>query len=221
MSPAMNRPCTGRRLLLGTIAAGILGAALGAGRMGMALAQDHMHEHMPVPLAAPPGQVPTESIYNLDSAWRDQDGRRAALDTLRGTPRVVAMIYTSCQYVCPLIVDEMQQVERALSAGERAQVGFALFSFDPERDSVGALKAYAAKRSLDESRWRLYTGAADDVLDLAAVLGMRIRMEPDGEFSHSTIVTVLDREGLIRYQMLGLGQDRAALLAAVRAVLKR
>jgi protein SCO1 len=203
-------------LFLGWILTGILASGTAGLWIGIGRAQ----EHKMGPPEPAHGQMSTDSIYNLDSSWSDQDGQRVAIRTLRGKPRVVAGIYTKCKYECPLIVDEMKHVERALSADERARVGLALFSFDPERDSVGVLKAYAAERSLDESRWRLYTGTADDVLDLAAVLGMRIRKEPNGDFSHSTIITVLDREGVIRYQMLGLGQDRAPLLAALRAALK-
>ena len=194
----------------------ILVAGTGASPNGIAPA----HEHETLSSEPSHDQIPTDSIYNLDSSWTDQDGQRLAMPSLRGRPRVVAMIYTSCKYACPLIVDEMKRVERELSAEERARVGFALFSFDPERDSAGVLKAYAAKRGLDESRWRLYTGTADAVLDLAAVLGMQIRKEPDGEFSHSTLITVLDREGVIRYRMRGLDQDRAPLLAALRAALE-
>jgi protein SCO1/2 len=205
--------------LLGAIFTGILIAGMSGGHMRMTLAAEHEHETLaPV---SPRGEAPSDSIYQLGSAWTDQDGTRTSFSTLRGQIRIVAMFYSNCQYVCPLIVEEMKQVDLALSAGERAQVGFALFSFDPERDSPAVLKAYAAKRGLDESRWRVYTGSADAVLDLSAVLGMRIRKEPNGDFSHSAILTVLDRDGVIRYQMLGLGQERAPLLAALRTALKR
>jgi protein SCO1/2 len=217
----------GRMLLLGGVCSGMLVFALGGGFASSADAREREdmpmreHEHRMLEPASPRGEAPTDSIYHLDAVWTDQDGQRAAFPTLRGKARVIAMFYSNCQYVCPLIVDEMKHVEGALTPAERARVDFGLFSFDPERDTQGVLKAYAGKRSLDESRWRLYTGSPDAVLDLAAVLGMRIRKEPNGEFSHSAIITVLDREGIIRYQMLGLGQERAPLLAALRAALKR
>jgi protein SCO1/2 len=177
-------------------------------------------EHQTLPPAAE-GSAHTDSVYNLSSTWSDQDGARVPLGALRGRPQVVAMIYTHCQYVCPLIVNDMQRIERKLPAALRGKVGFALFSFDPERDSVAALKAYAAKRGLDGRRWRLYTGAPDDVLELAAVLGVRYRKEPNGEFSHSIIVTLLDREGIVRHQMLGQNQDPAPLLAAIAAAAEK
>ncbi len=178
------------------------------------------HQVLPPTAEAVERRIPTDSIYHLDSQWLDQDGARIPLGALRGKPQIVAMIYTNCEYVCPLIVDEMKRVEQALPADVREQVVFSLFSFDPERDSVAVLKAYAAKRNLDGRRWRLYTGQPDDVLELAAVLGVRFRKEPNGDFSHSTIITVLDRSGVIRHQLLGLKQDDAPLLEAVKVATK-
>ena len=200
---------------------GLLAVAIAGVLSGTAASRAYAHEHDTMPMdQGPRAPVPTDSIYNSDAAWTDHDGKRVTLKSLGGKPQIVAMFYTTCQYVCPLIVDEMKHVERELGPEARSQVGFALFSFDPERDSPTVLKAYAAKRELDTHRWRLYTANSGDVLELAALLGVRFRKEPDGEFSHSTIITVLDRQGVIRYQMLGLNQDRGPLLKAVRAALQ-
>lgn len=203
---------------LKTWSAAVLGLCVIAA--GVPGAFGHEHEMMMPPAQESERQTPTDSIYNLAATWTAQDGTRTELGALRGKPQVVAMFYTSCQYVCPLIVDRMKSIEGALTAEERGQTGFALFSFDPVRDSSAVLKAYAAKRELDLQRWRLYSGTADDVQDLAALLGVRYRQEPDGDFSHSTIITVLDRQGVIRYQLVELDQDRTALLQALRAALK-
>jgi protein SCO1/2 len=175
------------------------------------------HEVLPPAAGAGQGTLPGESVYQLESTWTDQDAARVPVGALQGKAQVVAMFYTNCQYVCPLIVDEMKKLEREIPELMRTQVGFALFSFDSARDTAAVLKAYEGKRDLDGRRWRMYTGAPDQVLELAAVLGVRYRKEPSGEFSHSAIITVLDRNGVIRYQMLGLNQDRAPLVNALRA----
>lgn len=185
--------------------------------MAPGLGAPHEHETLP---PAERGTLPSESVYQLESTWTDQDSVRVPIGALKGKPQVVAMFYTNCQYVCPLIVDEMKKVDREMSEPLRQQFGFALFSFDSERDSAAVLKAYVGKRDLDGRRWRLYTGTPDEVLELAAVLGVRYRKEPSGEFSHSAIITVLDRNGVIVYQMLGLNQDRAPLVKALRAALE-
>src|SRR5574341_1586474 len=87
-------------------------------------------EHATLPPEEAGGVAHTDSVYNLESTWSDQDGAGIALGALRGRPQVIAMIYTSCQYVCPLVVNDMLKLEGRLPAPVRGQVGFALFSFD-------------------------------------------------------------------------------------------
>lgn len=165
--------------------------------------------------ASPPANLPAASVYQLEGSWTDTEGAPVPLSTLRGQPQVVAMFYASCTSVCPLIVDEMLKIERELPPGIVGRVSFALFSFDPDRDIPAALKAYAIKRGLLRPHWRLLTGTRDEVQELAAVLGMRIRKEPNGDFSHSTLITTLDAEGMIHAQLAGLNRDHLAFLRAL------
>src|SRR3546814_1852625 len=74
--------------------------------------------------------LPRDSVYQLPATLTDQDGKSWDWRDKRGTPQVVAMFYTSCQYVCPLIVDSGKAVERALSTDERAKLGILLISID-------------------------------------------------------------------------------------------
>jgi protein SCO1/2 len=130
------------------------------------------------------------------------------LASFKGAPFVVALIYTSCQAVCPLILSDMLEIERRLSpAAQRTR--FVAISLDPKRDTPGTLLAYAKQRKLDLSRWTLLTGDEDDVREIAAVLGMRYRQVAGGDFVHSSLITVVDGEGVIRRQQIGLRQDPA------------
>src|SRR3546814_7627248 len=72
--------------------------------------------------------LPRDSVYQLPATLTDQDGQSWDWRSKRGTPQVVAMFYTSCQYVCPLIVDSGKAVERTLSTDERAKLGILLRS---------------------------------------------------------------------------------------------
>jgi protein SCO1/2 len=147
------------------------------------------------------------SIYQVSSDWTTQDGERVKLGNLAGKTRVAAMAYTSCEVACPRIVASMKRIQKKAHS---AEVGFVLISIDPERDTPAALKAYARKMNLDESDWILLTGSPDDVLELAALLGVRYRKMADGEFAHSNIITVLNVQGEIVYQQNGLGADLTA-----------
>lgn len=161
--------------------------------------------------------LPSDSVYQLQATMLDQDGRRTEWRTLRGKPRLVAMFYTSCQYICPLIVDSGKAVERQLTPAERGRIGITLVSMDPARDTPRALRSVVDKRRLDTTRWSLLSPRTDDVRNIAGVLGVRYRQLADGEFNHSSALVLLDAEGrvLARTEKMGTQPD-PEFVAAVR-----
>ena len=166
-------------------------------------------------LAAPP--LPKDSIYQLDLPLTDSAGRTADWQQLRGKPRLVSMFYTSCQYICPLIVESGKAVERQLTPAQRAKLGVALISMDPARDTPAALKKVVGDRKIDASRWLLASPRSNDVRQVAAVLGIRYRQLADGEFNHTSALVLVDAQGriLARTETLGSKPD-PAFVAAVR-----
>ena len=123
----------------------------------------------------------------------------------RGQPVIMAMIYTRCQATCPLIVSEMQRIEKALSPRQRARVRFALFSFDSENETPQGLTAFAQAHGLDLSRWTLLYAPRKDVRELAAALSVRYKKAGADRYVHSNGVSVLDPQGVLRYQRTELG----------------
>ena len=164
--------------------------------------------------------VPPDSIHQLRSTFTDQHGATFQLADRRGHVQLVAMFYTSCQYVCPLIVDTVKGIEHALTAEERARLRILLVSIDPDRDDVAALKKVSDQRRLDPIRWTLARTDAGEVRKLAAVLGVRYRGLIDGEFNHTSAVVLLDGDGrkLAASSRLGSEPD-AEFLEKVRAAL--
>jgi len=154
-----------------------------------------------------PAPLSGQSIYQVRTAWTDTDGKPVQLRSLRGKPVALAMVYTNCTTACPLILADLKRIESALSPEARGRVWFALFSFDSERDRPEVLKKFASAHDLDPSRWRLYHGDRAAVRALAMVLGIRYKRDARGDFDHSNVISVLDREGVIRHQQLGLGQE--------------
>jgi protein SCO1 len=144
------------------------------------------------------------SIYELDGEWRDQTGATRSLASLRGTPVLLAMIYTHCTATCPLAVSELKRI-----AALDPDVRFVLVSLDPARDDTDRLADYAAQRALDPSRWTLLTGSDDDVRDLAATLDVRYRRVTPEDLAHSNLITLLDREGRVVRQASGRMDDAA------------
>ena len=132
---------------------------------------------------------------------------------------MVSLFYTSCQYICPLIVDSGKAIEHQLSAVERGRIGIVLISMDPARDTPTALRKVFDKRQLDESRWMLASPPAADVRAVAGLLVIRYRQLADGEFNHTSAQVLLDAEGRIvaRTEQVGSKPDPEFVAAVRRA----
>lgn len=148
-----------------------------------------------------------ESIYQLSDKWETQDGKKVALSSLAGLPVVIAMAYTACESACPMTISDLKRIEAALPPGARSKVRFAVFSFDAKRDLPGNLAKYAKARELDPARWTLFHGSKSAVRKLAAVLGIRYKEDASGNFDHSNAITLVDADGVILRQTIGLGGD--------------
>lgn len=176
------------KILLTAMAIGLLSslAAMAAGE------HDHM-SHMMKPAEPLPGT----SIYNLTSSWTNQDGKSVSLESLRGEPAVVAMGYTRCKDICPMIVADMVAIEDRAKASAMKGVHYAFFSLDSDVDTPERLTAFARDRGLDLGDWVLFNGDDKAVRELAAALGVRYRRDASGGFDHSAIITILDADGRI------------------------
>ncbi len=160
--------------------------------------------------------IPTDkSLYLLDSKWTSDVGREIKLGALRGRPQIVAMFFTHCEYACPILVEELKGIERTLPPDVLGKVDFLLVSIDSKRDTPAELAAFREKRQLARERWSLLRGGADDVRELAALLGVNYAEDARGQFAHSNAITLLNAEGEIAFQHAGLKQDPAPLIAAI------
>ncbi len=164
--------------------------------------------------------LPGESLYNLDLSLTTHEGKPARLELRRGQPVLISMFYGSCPQACPLLIARIQQLERELDEATRQKLQVLLVSFDPERDSPEALTALAARHGVDTRRWTFATTSADEVRELAAVLGIKYRRSADGHFDHTTVFTLLDRYGVIRARTEGVREPVAPLIAALHKELR-
>ena len=154
--------------------------------------------------AAPAPRLESFSVYELPGSWRDQSGAARTLESFRGSPVMLAMVYTHCTATCPLAVSELKRI-----AAQHPGVRLVLVSLDPDRDDPTRLAEYARGLGLDASRWTLLTGADADVRELAATLGVRYRRVTPEDLAHSNLITLLDRDGRIVRQASGRMDDAA------------
>jgi protein SCO1/2 len=167
------------------------------------------------------GELPSDSVYQLPLTLTDQHGKRWDWRTRRGQPQLVGMFYTSCRYICPLIVESGKAVDRSLDPAQRAKLGVLFISMDAKRDDPAALMRVVRERSVDP-RWALATPKADDVRSVAGVLDVKYRALADGEFNHTSVLVLLDAQGreLARTEKIGSKPD-PEFMKAVRGALAR
>jgi protein SCO1/2 len=169
------------------------------------------HANMQMDAAEPSG----ESIYNVSSKWKNRHGEDLQLNQLRGKVQVVAMVYTHCEHACPRILADMQRVKDNLGIEVAAQTNFTIISIDPKRDTPDRLRTFSDENNLSEEKWTLLNGANGDVLEIAALLGVKYKRVSDTDFTHSNMITVLNKEGEVVHQRKKLEDQQHDILAAI------
>ena len=154
----------------------------------------------PAPAQPPsrgPAPLPGNSVYRLAVPLTDQNGRAFQLADQQGTPTVVSMFYTSCQFTCPMLMEAIRANEEKLTSVERARLKVLLVSFDPEHDTVQVLRKTADAHGVDGARWSLARTDAISIRKLAALLGIQYRAIGNGDFNHTAALILLDATGRI------------------------
>jgi len=169
--------------------------------------------------AEPAAAFSDKSLYQTESKWTTDANKQIKLADLKGRPQVVVMFFASCQYACPILVHDLSRIQAALKPELREKVGFTLVSFDTRRDTPEALAKFRETRNLSAMNWTLLHGESDDVLELAALLGVKYKEEATGQFAHSNLITVLNADGEIVHQLVGLGQDINATVRELEKLL--
>ena len=129
------------------------------------------------------------------------------------------MFFASCEYACPILVNDMQRIRQTLPEAVREQAQFVLVSFDDTRDTPAALRAYRERANLDGS-WVLLRGDAANVQELAMLLGVKYQRDARGQYAHSNLITVLNAEGEIVHQRNGLQGEVSQAANAVKLAAK-
>ena len=164
-------------------------------------------------------EISGESVYNLTSTWTTQKNENLKLDHFKNKIVITAMVFTHCESACPRIVADMQRIESSLTEKELQQVTFLLISMDPERDTPARLTEFAGEHKLN-STWTLICSNLDATMEIANVLGVKVKKLENGGFDHSNIIHVLDQQGVIVHQQNGFAVEQAETLKAIRTLLK-
>ncbi|MFN8671592.1 MAG: SCO family protein [Candidatus Sericytochromatia bacterium] len=162
----------------------------------------HHHHHEKIESL----KATSNSIYQINSKWKNQDNKDVKLQDFKDKPVVLTMLYTSCTKSCPIIIGYLKTFYESLSNEDKDKVNFVVISFDSKRDNPEKLKKFSEKNNLI-SNFTFLNGSDDNILEIASLLGIKYIKTDDEEFSHTNKIIFLNKKGEIYYQNEGLSED--------------
>jgi protein SCO1/2 len=156
-----------------------------------------------------------ESIFNLTTKWRTEEGKEIELQNLKGKVLVVVMIYTSCRAACPRLVADMKSIAAQIPKEFKDKIQYVLVSIDPTKDTPKVLKEFAITNSMDGEEWTFLQGDENSVREFANVLAVKYKRIDPMDFSHSNIISVFNPKGDLVHQQEGLGVDNKETVESI------
>ena len=114
-----------------------------------------------------------------------QDGKTVRFydDLLKGKIVAIYLMYTTCQYSCPLETARLAQAQRLLGDRVGKDIFIYSISIDPKHDTPEVLKGYAEKYHAGPG-WLFLTGKPEDIELISKKLGLYSEPNPDNRDGH-------------------------------------
>jgi protein SCO1 len=127
------------------------------------------------------------------------NGAELKLSAYRGKVVLLGFGFTSCAAVCPITLGTLAQVHKKLGA-QANELQVIYITVDPERDDAARLKKYLTAFN------PTFVGGTGTDAQLAAVrkdfgIAAEKVAGPDGSYTHSSFIYLIDREGRLRALM--------------------
>jgi len=149
-----------------------------------------------------------------------QTGARLSLRDLRGKVVAVTFIYSNCVDTCPLLTAKLAGLQAKLGADFGPRVFFASVTVDPEHDTPEVLRRYAAAHGANPVGWAFLTGTPAEIRDVERRYGVFARKNPGGDVDHTFLTSLIDRNGVLRVQYLGVRFNPDELLADIKSLVR-
>jgi len=152
-------------------------------------------KHNPLPVLGEPGHIVGSFTFT------DQDGREITDRDVREKVRVAEYFFTSCKSICPVMNDNLKQVQAAFK--DRNDVIILSHTVDPLTDSLPRLKQYAEQMDAMAGKWEFLTGSK---LSLYKMAEQSYLLSADSitdateanAFIHTQYVSLVDKQNRIR-----------------------
>lgn len=150
---------------------------------------------------------PGNSLFHLDSTWINQDSKELKLSDLSGKPFLLSMVFLSCDYSCPVTVQDLKQISSKLAKKKKKDIPVVLITIDPQNDTPAAMQKYIKSRGLDKESWTILSSSQDNIREVAAALGFSYRKDDAMGFAHSMLMWVIDKKGVPQFTREGRKQS--------------
>ena len=131
--------------------------------------------------------------------FTDQNNKTISNKDYEGKVYVVEFFFTTCPSICPIMNRHMVDIQNEFYGNPN--FGIASFSINPEIDTPEVLKQYADTYGANHVNWHFMTGNKNEILKLSNEgfnLYAESVMDETGDFSHSGLFALIDKEGNIR-----------------------
>src|SRR6266850_1338387 len=143
----------------------------------------------PIPVSADNTRWGADYFPNVELTTQDGVKVHFYDDLVKGKMVAINLIYTSCQYQCPLETARLAQVQRLLGDRMGRDVFFYSITIDPEYDTPKVLKEYAEKFGAGPG-WLFLTGKQADVDLIQKKLGLYSAPNPSNPDGHTPYLLV-------------------------------
>jgi len=160
------------------------------------------------------GKMQYDTVYHRvgELQLTNQLGKTVTLNKgLEDKIIVVNFFFTHCPVVCPRLSKNMALLQKAFRKTSMKQndtlVQFVSITVNPERDTVGALRAYADRYGANHDHWWFLTGDKHTIYNYARnELGLSVVPGDGGadDFIHPDKFVLLDKDRNIRGYYNGL-----------------
>jgi len=110
-------------------------------------------------------------------------------DLIKGKIVAIDLIYTTCQYACPLETARLAQVQKLLGDRMGKDVFFYSITIDPDHDTPPVLKEYAEKFGAGPG-WLFLTGKQADIDLISRKTGLYSEPDPNNPDGHTPSLLV-------------------------------
>jgi protein SCO1/2 len=131
----------------------------------------------------------------------DERGAAVRLANLVDRPAILALVYYSCEHVCPQVLSALGQLASELTLAAGTDYRLIALSFDPAdtaEDAATARKNYTKPfaRYLPAGSWPFLTASPENIRKLTDALGFRYQADSHG-FIHPSVLVILGPGGRI------------------------